>query len=397
MTRRGACVCASFVAGFAVSAVFAGTSHADPVCGPACDPKAAGCCVEEERLLADRGATRSGMVRFDLAPLSFGVERGHMLGAVGFGLAVTPWSPPHPDGIRVLTFGARGYLGDFGDRRRGPGFFQAGWEPEFQLPIDTSAVHVYLALPLLDWTVSPIRGRSGAHHALSAGGGIGFELLDGALGFQATTATVFALDDRFRTSEASRGQIWAQRGELRLSTNGCFWWGGDGFCNHPAPVAEQIDLSEVLKLQVQAKLSSPTGRPAACEALDAAVSVSGYEPACISTNAAEQFFCRLKKASAGKPYEASVSSVADARAALDACYESFQADAQAARRVGRTPRLAEQYLVDPSELSRVAGCESSDGGGDPLPPRPAAFVADGAAVARACEVCPAACRGIESR
>ena len=332
-------------------------------------------------LLPAGGARPKGEMRVDLALTSFGVEGPRMLNAVGLGLSFTPWSPRGPEGMRFLELGAMVYVGDYGDSRHGPFSFQASYKPEFPISIGSSAVSFY-AGPRFAWTVSQLRRDPDPGYSLALGHAFGLEILGGFLSVEASTSTAFALGGDFRPLGKGGGKVWAQRGELMLGTNLCFYLGVGSFCRYPDPVPRQVDLAEALRAELRKGLGPGTAAdPAVCQAVNGAVSVGSDDVDCIQTSETEQFFCRLTKASRGKAFEPKVARARKVHEALSQCYLHYQVDSRAAGSVSRKMRLAEQYLADPSDLRRVVGCER---GADD-------YAIDEAQRELACKACPEAC------
>jgi hypothetical protein len=333
-------------------------------------------------LLPPGGATSSGMVRFDWAATSFGVERSHFVNAMGFGVSFTPCTPRIPEGMRFFNIGGMLYVGDYGDSRRGPISGQLAYNPEFRV-WNASVISAYVGTPFA-WTFSPIRKESRIGHVFSAGAALGIELLNGGIGVEGSFAMAFAPGDVFRPLNAAGGKVWEPRGQLTLSTNICGFLGAGGFCEHDAPQSAQVDLTEALKAAFQISLvptGTGAGAPPVCAAVAQATSVvtdDTVEPKCELTRVDEQFFCRLKKASAQQPYSQAVDEVSKLHDALTQCYRQYQADTAAASSQHRMMNLAEQYLVDPSEVRRVLQCEPN---ADP-------YVRDSTQLKLVCQTCP---------
>ncbi len=335
-------------------------------------------------LLPRGGATSSGLIRFEWAATSFGVERSHFVNSMGFGVAFSPWTPRIPEGMRFLNVGAMLYVGDYGDDRHGPVAGQFSYRPEFRIA-DASVVSVYFGTPFA-WTFSPVRNESRIGHMFSAGAAFGFEVLNGGITFEGSGAMAFAPGDVFRPMGATGGKVWEPRGQLTIGTNICGFLGAGGFCEHDAPVSQQVDLTEALKALVREALDpGNVAHPPACAAIATAASVRSDDvelpgrPRCVSIDQADRFFCRLQNASVGEPYAPNVDKVVKLHDALSHCYRQFQVDAKAANLQSRSMRHAEQYLVDPSEIQRVAHCEAD---ADP-------YVESSDQLKLACEVCPA--------
>lgn len=328
-------------------------------------------------LLPEGGGNPQGMARIDLVATSFSFEQGHFVNAAGFGITASPWAPRALPGMRFLNFGGSVLLGDFGDRRHGPWSIQFAYKPEWRV-WGTSVVAVYVGARN-GWTGSHIRDSHRLVSSLSVGPAIRLEMVDGFFGFEVGTSTAFAVDGKFRSNVGSAGQVWAQRVEASVSTNLCAIF---GCCNFGKLVAEQVDLAEALKLFLRAELD-PGGAstPPVCTEVAKATSMNDDGSGCNSTDPGESFFCRLEAATRGKPYEPGVKAAHEKHTALAAAYAQFQADARAANALGKTLRLAEQYLVDPAELRRVLRCEK---GADE-------WVPDPVQLARACKATPAAC------